>query len=247
MSAPRPTTNVRPPRGVSKVAKPHSLMRLTLFDLDGTLLATDSDHAFGEFMVRLGWAGGAEFRRLNDLFYAQYLAERLDIDAYIEFATASWRQRDPAELALVSERFNREAVLPHLHDAALALVRRHQDAGDCVAIITATNEFITRPIAQLFGVNELIATELEVDADGRVNGKVRGVPAFREGKVSRVRDWLAQHGRGWDDFERITFYSDSTNDLPLLEAVSHPVATNPGPALERIAVERGWPVIRLFE
>jgi len=96
-------------------------------------------------------------------------------------------------------------------------------------------------------VSELIATELDLDADGRVNGKVRGVPAFREGKVSRVRDWLAQQGRGWDDCERITFYSDSTNDLPLLEAVSHPVATNPGPALERIAVERGWPVIRLFE
>jgi len=222
-------------------------VRLTLFDLDGTLLSTDSDHAFGEFMVRLGWAGGAEFQRLNDMFYAQYLAECLDIDAYIDFATASWRQRSPAALAEASERFNREMVQPHLHQSASALVHQHQLAGDRVLIITATNEFITRPIAQLFGVSELIATELDVDAHGRVNGKVRGVPAFREGKVTRVHQWLSQQGLDWADCERITFYSDSTNDLPLLEAVSHPVATNPGPALERIALERGWPVIRLFE
>jgi len=221
-------------------------MRLTLFDLDGTLLATDSDHAFGEFMVRLGWADGDEFRRLNDHFYAQYLAERLDIDAYIEFATASWRDRSPAELAAASARFQHEVVLPSMHDSARALVREHRQAGDELVIVTATNEFITRPIAQAFDVPELIATELARDALARVTGKVQGVPAFREGKVARVEQWLARRGLRWSDCERITFYSDSTNDLPLLEAVSHPVATNPGPALERIAVERGWPVIRLF-
>ncbi|MEO7851992.1 MAG: HAD family hydrolase [Rubrivivax sp.] len=221
-------------------------MKLTLFDLDGTLLARDSDHAFGEFMVRLGWADGEEFRRLNDHFYAQYLAERLDIDAYIDFATASWRNRDPDELAAASERFQREVVLPAMHDSARALVRQHQQAGDTVVIITATNEFVTRPIARLFGVDELIATELARDEAGRVNGKVHGAPSFREGKVTRLNEWLAREGRSWHDCERITFYSDSTNDLPLLEAVSHPVATNPGPALERIAVERGWPIIRLF-
>ncbi len=221
-------------------------MKLALFDLDGTLLATDSDHAFGEFMVRLGWADGDEFRRANDHFYAQYLAERLDIDAYIHFATASWRDRSAAELAAASERFQREVVLPTIHDSALALVRQHRQDGDEVVIVTATNEFITRPIAQAFDVPELIATELARDAHGRVTGKVRGVPSFREGKVTRVSEWLARRGLQWADCERITFYSDSTNDLPLLEAVSHPVATNPGPALERIAVERGWPVIRLF-
>lgn len=221
-------------------------MRLALFDLDGTLLQTDSDHAFGEFMVRLGWAEGDAFRRRNDEFYAQYLAERLDIDAYIHFATASWRDRDPAELAAARERFNHEVVLPAIHAPARALVQQHQHAGDEVAIVTATNEFITRPIAQLFGVDQLIATELQRDAGGRVTGAVRGVPAYREGKVTRVRQWLAGRGLTCADFERITFYSDSTNDLPLLERVSHPVATNPAPALERIALERGWPILRLI-
>jgi HAD superfamily hydrolase (TIGR01490 family) len=221
-------------------------VRLALFDLDGTLLATDSDHAFGEFMVRLGWADGDEFRRSNDHFYAQYLAERLDIDAYIDFATASWRDRPAAELAAASEQFQREVVLPTIHDSARALVQQHRQDGDEVVIVTATNEFITRPIARAFEVPELIATELARDAQGRANGQVQGVPSFREGKVTRVKEWLARRGLQWADCERITFYSDSTNDLPLLEAVSHPVATNPGPALERIAVERGWPVIRLF-
>jgi HAD superfamily hydrolase (TIGR01490 family) len=221
-------------------------MRLTLFDLDGTLLAIDSDHAFGEFMVRLGWAEGEAFRRTNDEFYAQYQAERLDVDAYIRFATSAWRERGTAELAAASERFTREVILPAIHDSARALLREHVDAGDHVAIVTATNEFITRPIAAQFGVDELIATELQRDAAGRVTGAVRGVPAYREGKVTRVQQWLEKRGCRWADFERITFYSDSTNDLPLLECVSHPVATNPAPALERIATQRGWPILRLF-
>jgi HAD superfamily hydrolase (TIGR01490 family) len=221
-------------------------MRLALFDLDGTLLATDSDHAFGEFLVRQGWADEDEFRRLNDQFYAQYEAGRLDIAAYIDFATASWRERGADELAEFSERFNREVVCPAICEAAQALVDRHRRAGDRLAIVTATNEFVTGPIAALFGIESLIATELERDRRGRVSGAVRGVPAFRDGKVVRVREWLAQQGLSWLDFERITFYSDSTNDLPLLEAVSHPVATNPTPELQRIAAERGWPIIRLF-
>ncbi len=221
-------------------------MNLTLFDLDGTLLAIDSDHAFGEFMVRLGWADGAAFRRANDAFYAQYQAERLDIDAYVRFATAAWRERGEAELADASRRFVDEIIRPALHERALALVRQHVEAGDMVAIVTATNEFVTRPIAALFGIDELIATELERDARGRVTGAVRGVAAFREGKIARVQQWLECRGMRCADFERSTFYSDSTNDLALLEHVSHPVATNPAPALERIAGARGWPILRLF-
>jgi HAD superfamily hydrolase (TIGR01490 family) len=221
-------------------------MNLALFDLDGTLLEIDSDHAFGEFMVRLGWTDGEDFRRANDRFYAQYQAEKLDVDAYIRFATSAWRRRPAQEQAAASRRFIDEMIRPALHDAARALVRRHAEAGDRMAIVTATNEFITRPIAALFGVDELIATELQRDADGRVTGEVLGVPAYREGKVTRVQQWLARQGLACDDFERITFYSDSTNDLPLLERVSHPVATNPAPALERIAAERGWPILRLF-
>ena len=221
-------------------------MKLTLFDLDGTLLATDSDHAFNEFMVRLGWAGGDEHRRRNDEFYAQYLAERLDIDAYVDFATAPWRDRGSAEIEQASRRFVDEVARPAVQAAALDLVRRHQAEGDLVAIVTATNDFITRPIAELFGVPELIATELERDADRRGTGRVRGTPSFREGKIDRVGQWLKARGQDWQDFERTCFYSDSTNDLPLLERVSDPVATNPGPALERIARERGWPIVRLF-
>ena len=221
-------------------------MNLTLFDLDGTLLATDSDHAFNEFMVRLGWAGGDEHRRRNDEFYAQYLAERLDIDAYVEFATAPWRDRSPDEIEHASRRFVDEVARPAVQAAAIDLVRRHQANGDLVAIVTATNDFITRPIAELFGVPELIATDLERDARGRVTGRVRGTPSFREGKIDRVGQWLRSRGQDWQDFERSCFYSDSTNDLPLLERVSDPVATNPGPALERIARERGWPIVRLF-
>jgi len=221
-------------------------VNLALFDLDGTLLAGDSDHAFGEFLIRLGWADGADYRRRNDEFFALYEAGRLDIAAYVEFCTAPWRGRDGAELAAARARFIDDFARPALHPAALALVRRHQDAGDSVAIVTATNDFVTRPIAHLFGVQTLIATELAQDASGRVTGAIAGVPAFRDGKVQRVAQWLASQGRSLADFTRSTFYSDSSNDLPLLEAVSHPVATNPGAALRRIAQQRGWPVIDLF-
>jgi HAD superfamily phosphoserine phosphatase-like hydrolase len=125
-------------------------------------------------------------------------------------------------------------------------VQSHRAAGDVLAVVTATNDFITRPIASLFGIDALIATELERDGGGRVTGAIRGTPAFRDGKVARVRDWLAAQGRRWRDFDAQVFYSDSTNDLPLLEQVSHPVATNPGPALEALALQRRWPILRLF-
>jgi HAD superfamily hydrolase (TIGR01490 family) len=222
-------------------------MNLALFDLDGTLLAIDSDHAFGEFMVSIGWADGEAFRRANDAFYAQYQAEQLDVAAYIRFATSAWRERSAQEQAEARRRFIDEVIRPAVHDNARALLRRHAKAGDRMAIVTATNEFVTRPIATLFGVDELIATELQRDAQGRVTGELQGVPSYREGKVTRVRQWLAQQGLHCADFERISFYSDSTNDLALLEHVSHPVATNPAPALERIAAARGWPILRLFE
>lgn len=222
-------------------------MNLTLFDLDGTLLPTDSDHAFGEFLVGIGWADGEAHRRANDAFYADYLAGRLDMAAYVDFATSPWRDRSPAELAAVTERFLAEVARPALRPSALDLVRRHLDAGDLVAIVTATNEFVTRPIAGLFGIDHLIATELERDAAGRVTGAIRGTPSFRDGKIARVDDWLAGLGHRLSDFDRCSFYSDSTNDLPLLERVSHPVATNPVPALAAIAAERGWPVLHLFQ
>ena len=222
-------------------------MRLALFDLDGTLLPTDSDHAFGEFMVAIGWADGAQWRARNDDFYADYQAGRLDLDAYVDFATSAWRARPAAEALAARERYMHEVIMPQLHPSAHDLVRRHRDAGELVAIVTATNEFVTAPIATAFGVEHLIAVQLERDGDGRVTGRVRGVPSFREGKVRRVDDWLAELGHRWADFERVSFYSDSTNDLPLLERASDPVATNPTPALAAIARERGWRTLNLFE
>jgi HAD superfamily hydrolase (TIGR01490 family) len=221
-------------------------MQLTLFDLDGTLLPGDSDHAFGEWVVAQGWADAGAYRQRNDAFFADYQAGRLDIHAYIDFATAAWRDRGEQVLAQSSRGFVEQVIQPMVQPAALELVRRHQVAGDLVALVTATNDFITRPIAGLFGIPHLIATDLARDAQGRVLGTVLGVPSFREGKIARVQAWLAGLGHRLDGFERSTFYSDSTNDLPLLERVSHPVATNPGPALERVALERGWPILKLF-
>jgi HAD superfamily hydrolase (TIGR01490 family) len=222
-------------------------MNLTLFDLDGTLIEIDSDHAFGQFLVEAGWADAEQFKRRNDQFYADYLAGTLDVAAYLDFATSAWRHRPEHEAHAVRERFVREVMQPALHERARALVQRHQRQGDRVAIVTATNEFVTRPIADLFGIETLLAVELERDGQGRVTGRAQGVPTFREGKVTRVEQWLAALGCAAADFDRITFYSDSLNDLPLLEWATHPVATNPGAALEALAQERGWPILRLFQ
>ena len=221
-------------------------MRLALFDLDGTLIAGDSDHAFGEFMVTQGWAEGELHRRRNDEFYRQYLAGCLDIDEYINFSTRAWRERGLDEQLAVSARFMAEVMAPQLLPAARALLDLHRAAGDLVAIVTATNEFITRPIADALGVEHLLAVELERGVDGMATGRIRGVPSFREGKIERVHDWLAGLGQRLSDVEHSVFYSDSTNDLPLLEIVSEPVAPNPSPALEAIALQRGWRILRLF-
>lgn len=222
-------------------------MRLALFDLDGTLLPTDSDHAFGEFMVRIGWAEPQEHARRNDAFFQDYQAGRLDMHAYIDFATSAWRDRAAADIAQMSERFMREVITPHLRESARNLVGRHRQQGDQLAIVTATNDFITGPIARAFGIDSLIATELERDAQGRVTGRIRGAPCLREGKIERLSEWLAQQGTRLEAFDEVVYYGDSTNDLPLLELVTHPVATNPAPGLAKIAAQRGWTVLNLFE
>ena len=220
-------------------------MNLTLFDLDGTLIPGDSDHSFGGHMVDIGLADGEAWRARNDQFYADYLAGKLDLDEYIEFTTGVWRHRPAAELEAIQQRFMAEVMVAEIRPEALALIAKHRAAGDLIAIVTATNEFVTAPIARAFGVEHLIAVELE-RVDGVHTGLIRGTPSFREGKIRRVHDWLAGLGRQWSDFERQTFYSDSINDLPLLEAASHPVATNPAPSLAKIATERGWPILNLF-
>jgi HAD superfamily hydrolase (TIGR01490 family) len=219
---------------------------LCLFDLDDTLLPIDSDHAWGEFVVRLGWVDAAEFQGRNDAFYADYKAGRLDIHAYIEFATAPLRARTAEECEAAQARFMREVIAPQLRPAACELVRAHQQRGDMVALVTATNDFITAPIARAFGIADLIAVRLE-RRGSTITGRIDGTPSYREGKVARVTQWLAGSGRTLGDFERISVYSDSLNDLPLLQLASEPVATNPSAALEAIARERGWRILRLFE
>ena len=221
--------------------------KLALFDLDGTLLPNDSDHAFAEFMVKIGWVDSAAWRERNDVFFAQYQAGTLNLAEYLDFATSAWRSRPVAEAEAARERFMREVIEPELHPSARALVDGHLQAGDLVAVVTATNEFVTRPIASAFGVEHLLAVDLERDDNGRVTGRAQGVPTFREGKVVRVEAWLQALGHQWGDFDEVLFYSDSTNDLALLERVQTPIATNPTPALEAIARERGWRILRLFE
>jgi len=221
--------------------------RLCLFDLDDTLLPLDSDHAWGEFVIRLGWVDAAQFRRRNDDFYAQYKAGMLDVVSYIEFATEPLRTRPPALAQAAQERFMREVIQPNLRESALQLVRSHRERGDRIALVTATNDFITAPIAAAFGIQTLIAVRLERDAGGTITGRIQGVPSYREGKVVRVEQWLRESGRDWSDFATITVYSDSINDLALLERATEPVATNPSAALHTLAVQRGWRILRLFE
>lgn len=219
---------------------------LALFDLDHTLLPIDSDYAWGVFTTEIGWTDPVAFKARNEEFYAHYKAGTLDIHDYVRFATDAVRERGAEEAAAAHARFMQAVVQPQLVPQALALVRQHQAAGDQVVIVTATNEFVTRPIADAFGVRELIAVELERGEGGWLTGAIRGVPSAREGKVTRVEQWLKARRLGWADVQS-TFYSDSINDLPLLEKVDQPVATNPDDRLRALAMERGWRILDLFD
>lgn len=221
-------------------------MNLCLFDLDHTLLPLDSDHEFGEFLIRQGLADAVEYRQRNDGFYQQYCNGTLVLGEYIQFTTSIWREMDVAGQQALQQAFMDEVVFPAMKPQAIELVEQHRAMGDLIAIVTATNEFVTRPIADAFNVPELLAVKLVRDSLGRVTGDIDGVPSFREGKITRVEQWLAQQGRQLTDFDRVSFYSDSPNDLPLLERANDPVATNPSPALETVARERGWRILRLF-
>lgn len=217
-------------------------MNLALFDLDNTLLLGDSDHAWGEFLVDEGLVDREQFRRSNDRFYAQYRAGTLDIHEYLRFALLAIAGKSDDTLGPLHRRFMREKIEPMISADALALVKRHQP--DLSAIVTATNAFVTRPIAERFAVPHLIACEVE-KIDGRYTGAAIGVPSFREGKVTRVQQWLATMNKTLGDFDKSYFYSDSLNDLPLLEVVSHPVAVNPDVTLRAHAEAHGWPIMSL--
>ena len=230
----------------STPSTPSTRPTLALFDLDHTLLPIDSDYSWGVFTQAIGWTDPASFKRRNDEFYEHYKAGTLDIHDYVRFATDAVRRQGPQQAAQAHQRFMAEVITPQLLPQSLALVRGHQLQGHEVVIVTATNEFVTRPIAQAFGVAELIAVQLVRGADGWITGEIAGVPSAREGKVTRMEQWLAARGRAWADFETV-FYSDSINDLPLLEKVDQPVATNPDAPLRAIAGQRGWRILELFD
>lgn len=230
---------------MSTQSVPQSKLRLALFDLDHTLLPLDSDYEWGQFTSRIGWTDPVEFGRRNDEFFAHYQAGTLDVHDYVRFATEAFCQRGASEADAAHERFMREVIAPAITPQARALLKAHQDAGDTIVIVTATNEFVTRPIARALGVEELIAVELVRNAQGWYTGEIKGQPSMREGKVVRVLQWLEHRGLDWADVEA-TFYSDSWNDVPLLERVDHPVATNPDARLRALAQERGWRIVDLF-
>lgn len=221
-------------------------IKLALFDLDHTLIPMDSDYEWGVYTTALGWNDAADFARRNDAYFAQYRAGTLDIHDYVRFATAAIRCQGATKSIAAHADFMRAIVQKSIHPQALTLVQQHQAAGDAVVIVTATNEFVTQPIAAAFGVPELIAIKLVRDpVSGWFTGEIDGTPSFREGKVARVEDWLAARGLNWASVEA-TFYSDSINDLPLLEQVAHPVATNPDAPLRTLATQRGWRILDLF-
>ena len=219
-------------------------MRLALFDLDNTLLAGDSDYEWGQFLIDRGILDRGRYEAQNSAYYEQYVAGTLDIHEYLGFALRPLAEHSPEDLARWHAQFMQERISPMIQPPARALVRRHLDRGDLCAIITATNSFVTAPIAREFGVRHLIATEPE-SREGRFTGRVSGTPCFREGKVRRLDEWLAGQGRRLDDFSETSCYSDSHNDLPLLERVARPVAVDPDEQLARHAAQRGWEVISL--
>jgi len=219
-------------------------MNLALFDLDNTLIACDSDYEWGQFLVDRGVLDRHAYEAQNAAFYEQYKAGTLDIHEFLGFALRPLAEHTPEELRRWHADFMDARIRPAIGPAARALVNRHLGAGDLCAVVTATNSFVSGPVAREFGVMHLVATEPE-QRGGRFTGKVAGVPCFREGKITRVDAWLAAQGRRLQDFAQSAFYTDSHNDLPLLERVSRPVAVDPDASLAAEAKRRGWSVISL--
>jgi HAD superfamily hydrolase (TIGR01490 family) len=222
-------------------------MNIALFDLDHTLLPLDSDYEWGQFLVRIGAVDAEAFAKRNAAFFAQYQAGTLDPVEYLEFALGTLAQFPRKQLDVWHGQFMEEVITPAIRPAALDLVKRHQDADDLVAIITATNKFVTAPIAQTFGVANLIAAEPDETETGEITGRLRGIPTSGPGKVTHTQQWLANRGKTLASFVRSYFYSDSQNDIPLLSAVTHPVATNPNALLKAHADTQGWPILTLFD
>jgi HAD superfamily hydrolase (TIGR01490 family) len=219
-------------------------MKLVLFDLDNTLLAGDSDFEWAQFLINKGVLDREVYEAQNQVFYDQYKDGTLDIHAFLDFQLRPLARHDRAQLDAWHREFMESNIKPIVAPKAHALVKQHLDDADLVAIITATNSFVTKPIADLFGIENLIATEPHV-LDGQYTGKVAGIPSFREHKITRLELWLSERGLLWEDIHSSWFYSDSLNDLPLLQKVVFPVAVDPDPTLRAHAQNAGWPIISL--
>ncbi|MGY2461693.1 histidinol-phosphatase [Vreelandella sulfidaeris] len=216
-------------------------MSLAIFDLDNTLLSIDSDHAWGEFLLEQGAVDPIAYREANERFMADYNAGTLDMAAFLEMALKPLADNTPEQLAAWHQQFMASKIEPNILPKAEELLARHRTKGDTLLIITATNRFITAPIAERLGVDHLIAVNPEVN-QGRYTGRVSGIPSYREGKVTRLSQWLEQQDISLDG---AWFYSDSHNDLPLLEKVDHPVAVDPDDTLRKVAEERQWRIMSL--
>lgn len=219
-------------------------MNLALFDLDNTLLAGDSDYQWGQFLIEEGVLDRATHETRNRAFYEDYQAGRLDIEAFLRYQLKPLADHTRAELDRMHARYMECKVRPMITAKARALVDRHKANGDLLLIITATNSFVTTPIAAEFGVEHLIGSDPE-QKNGEFTGGVAGVPSYQVGKVTRLHAWLAERGQRLEDFATVWFYSDSHNDLPLLELVNSPVAVDPDDILRQRAETRGWPIISL--
>jgi len=221
-----------------------AVTELTLFDLDNTLLSGDSDYEWAQFLIERGLLDRSEYEAKNDRFFRHYKEGRLDIHEFLAFQLAPLAHRAREELDRWHAEFMRTRVRPMILSKGRELVRRHLADNHLCAIVTSTNAFIAAPIARELGIEHLLATELEVRG-GRFTGKPSGTPSFRQGKVTRLAEWLGKRGQTLASFSASWFYSDSHNDLPLLERVTHPVAVDPDEVLRGEALARGWQVISL--
>jgi HAD superfamily hydrolase (TIGR01490 family) len=220
------------------------VVNLALFDLDNTLLSGDSDFAWSQFLVEQGVLERELFESKNLAFYEQYKAGTLNIFEFLDFQLKPLSQHPRKVLDTWHADFMRIKIRPMMGDAARQLVAKHRNAGDICVIITATNSFVTAPIAREFGVENLIGTDPE-QINGEFSGRVSGIPSFREGKITRLENWMAQRAWNWSSFSETTFYSDSLNDLPLLAKVKNPVAVDPDATLRKHAEKQGWSIISL--
>lgn len=216
-------------------------MTLAIFDLDGTLLEGDSDYSWGQFLVEQNLVDIDLYKKANDRFYQDYVAGTLDIHEYLAFSLAPLKNFSASELDELHKNFVKQKIKPMIHQKALDLIAEHRERGHFLLIITATNQFVTGPISNMLGMDDLIAPIPEI-VDGRYTGKIVGVPSFQAGKVTRLHNWLKETGHS---LEGSYFYSDSHNDLPLLELVEFPVAVDADTKLTNIANQKGWPHISL--